>query len=304
MRLALEHTAAGLMLLGALGCSSSDEAAPARAPGPVNDAYTALTAGRIERAPELAQALDAHVAQQPDDGMATFYSGLMRFWHFAEGTPAPGENLFDAGPAIVERIAGSRSFLPDDARVPGFLGLTRTLFGTLGADQEMLAAGENDLSDSIEMLPAYGYFLRATAKGIAAAKTPAFDMAVADLGRLTEACGYTRAPDGSFEYLPGPQDYQHHVCNNEGIVPHVFEGVFVTYGDFALKAGLDTETVRALYKSAQNSPNYATWPFAAALEQRLTDLEANAALYADADPANDPRQWTLTNQVCVGCHQK
>ena len=292
-----------LSLSGATGCGSSDEP-PEREPGPVANAYAALTKGEITRAPELTQALDAHLKQAPADGMATFYSGLMRFWHFAEGTPSSGENVLEAGATLVERIAQSREFLPNDARVPGFLGLTRTIFGTFTADQAMLDAAQNDLTDSIAMLPAYGYFLRATANGFKPASSPEFATAVTDLERLTEACGYIKAADGSFEYLAGPQDYQHHVCNNESIVPHVFEGVFITYGDFALRYGMGADRVRAIYKSAQNSPDYPSWPFAAALEQRLADVEANAALYADADPANDPAPWTATKQVCVGCHQK
>src|SRR5262245_40446090 len=114
-------------LLGSTACGSSDQ--PAERPaGPVTNAYAALTAGEIERAPELTRTLDAHLEQRPDDGMATFYAGLMRFWHFAEGTPAAGENLVELGGKIVERIAHSRTFLPEDARVPGFLGLTRTIY--------------------------------------------------------------------------------------------------------------------------------------------------------------------------------
>jgi hypothetical protein len=298
------YAAVGATLAGSIGCSGTDDAAAPQKPGPVGEAYAALTAGEIERAPQLTAALDAQVQATPDDGMATFYAGLMRLWHFAEGTPAAGANLADEGAAIVERISHSRSFLPTDARVPGFLGLSRTLLGTFTADPAMLATADSDLSDSIAMLPAYGYFLRATSKGFSAANTPEFAMAVSDLGLLTEACGYTQGADGSFRYLEGRQDYQHHVCNNEGIVPHVFEGVFITYGDFALKHGDDVERVRAIYKSAQNSPTYASWPYAAALEQRIADIDANAALYADGDPSNDPAQWTLTKQVCVGCHQK
>ncbi len=295
------YAAVGMSLAG---CGGSDDAPAPENRGPVAEAYAALTAGQVERTPELTGALDAHIEQAPDDGMATFYSGLMRLWHFAEGTTAAGYSPTDEGTVIVERIHHARSFLPKDARVPGFLGLSRTLLGVFTGDQAMLDTADSDLSDSIAMLPAYGYFLRATSKGFFSASSPEFATTITDLEKLTEACGYAKGADGSFQYLAGPQDYQHHVCNNEGIVPHVFEGVFITYGDFALKAGLGADRARPLYKSAQNSPTYSSWPHAAELEQRLVDVEANAALYADTDPVNDPVQWTLTKHVCVGCHQK
>ena len=129
-------------------------------------------------------------------------------------------------------------------------------------------------------------------------------MAISDLAALTDACGYETDASGSFQYLSGRQDYQHHVCNNEAIVPHVFEGVFITYGDYALKAGFAPDKVRAIYSSAKNSPTYADWPFAHELEKRLEQIEVRAGLYADQDPFNDPPLWTAGKWVCVGCHQK
>ena len=306
MRLAFPPTVASLSLLlsTSIGCSGADDAPPVADNGPVGEAYAALTAGEVHRAADLTAALDARMQQAPQEGMTTFYSGLMRFWRFAEGEPNPQVSLVDEAATIVERIERSRTYLPEDARVPGFLGLTRTLLAMFKSDQAMFEHADRDLDDSIQMLPAYGYFLRATSKGYPPPSSQQFQTAISDLAKLTEACGYTQDSSGSFQYLSGPQDYQHHVCNNEGIVPHVFEGVFLTYGDYALKAGFAPDRVRAIYNSAKNSPTYARWPYASALEQRLAEVEARAALYADQDPLNDPPMWTQGKQVCVGCHQK
>jgi len=295
----------GLVLAGSIGCSGADDApAPSTDDGPVGKAYAALSAGEIARAPELTAALDARLQQAPEEGMTTFYSGLMRFWQFAEGQPDPQVSLADETSTIVDRISRSRSLLPNDARVPGFLGLTRTLLAMFKSDQAMFDHADRDLGDSIQMLPAYGYFLRATSKGYPAASSPQFQTAISDLAALTEACGYTQDASGSFQYLSGPQDEQRRVCNNEGIVAHVFEGVFLTYGDYATKAGFSPDKIRAIYSSAKNSPTYAKWPFSSELEKRLDQVEARLALYADQDPLNDPPMWTQTKQVCVGCHQK
>lgn len=293
-----------VLLIGSIGCSGA-EAPPASGDGgPVAEAYAALTAGEVARASELTAALDARVQQSPQEGMPTFYSGLMRLWRFAEGPPNPDLVPADEMTTIVDRIARSRDFLPKDARVPGFLGLSQTLLAMFKGDPAIFEEADRTLADSIAMLPAYGYFLRATSKGYQAANSPGFALAISDLAKLTEACGYATDASGSFEYLSGPQDYQHHVCNNESIVPHVFEGVFITYGDYAIKAGFEPDKVRAIYNSAKNSPTYADWPFAAELEKRIDQIEERAALYADQDPSNDPALWTAGKQVCVGCHQK
>src|SRR6185503_6326526 len=114
-------TALGMVLAG---CGADDPPATSGADGPVAKAYAALTAGEIARVAEVTAALDARREQAPDEGMTTFYSGLMRLWRVAEGEPNPGA-LSDEMTTIVERISGSRAYLPSDARVPGFLGLSR-----------------------------------------------------------------------------------------------------------------------------------------------------------------------------------
>jgi len=250
--------AASLLCAGSIGCSGAEDGSlVSEDRGPVAEAYAALTAGEVARAEELTAKLDARVQASPHEGMPTFYSGLMRFWRFAEGPPDPNRVLADEMTTIVDRITRSREFLPNDARVPGFLGLTETLLAMFKSDPAMFEQADNTLADSIEMLPAYGYFLRATSKGYQPANSPGFELAISDLAKLTEACGYATDASGSFQYLSGPQDYQHHVCNNEAIVPHVFESVFITYGDYAIKTGFEPDKVRAIYNSTKNSPTYA-----------------------------------------------
>ena len=158
--------ALGLLLASSAGCSSAEDGRPTPSErGPVSEAYAALTKGEVARASELTAALDARVEQAPEEGMPTFYSGLIRLWRFAEGAPNPELQPASEMTTIVERISHSRSFLPNDARVPGFLGLSQTLLAMFTADAAIFEAADRTLADSIEMLPAYGYFLRATSKG-------------------------------------------------------------------------------------------------------------------------------------------
>ena len=87
-------------------------------------------------------------------------------------------------------------------------------------------------------------------------------------------------------------------------MPHAWEGYFAGFGDIALKAGLGAERARAIYRSAQNSPAYATWPFKELLEKRIANADRLAAAYGDANPLNDPAVWALEGNICLECHQE
>ena len=48
----------------------------------------------------------------------------------------------------------------------------------------------------------------------------------------------------------------------------------------------------------------ATWPFHALAQQRVATAAARVALYADADPANDPPIVGTGREACVYCHRE
>jgi hypothetical protein len=110
--------------------------------------------------------------------------------------------------------------------------------------------------------------------------------------------------NGTYQYPTDKRTDRSRICANEGIVPHSWEGYFANFGDIALKSGLGAERARAIYRSAQTSPTYATWPFKEVLEKRIADADKAAAAYADADPLNNPTVWALDGNICLGCHQE
>ena len=72
-------------------------------------------------------------------------------------------------------------------------------------------------------------------------------------------------------------------------------------GNGLVKAG-QVEAAKVIYADAQYADNYATWPYRDVLEAiAASDLDARAALYADADPSNDP-PLSVPNRSCVYCH--
>ena len=62
------------------------------------------------------------------------------------------------------------------------------------------------------------------------------------------------------------------------------------------------DAARVMYANVKYADNYATWPYRDVLETIAgSDLNARAALYADADPKNDP-PLSVPNRSCVYCH--
>lgn len=55
--------------------------------------------------------------------------------------------------------------------------------------------------------------------------------------------------------------------------PHGVEGFFVYMGDALTKRG-DAATAKAIYANARKAPEYASWPFASVLEDRVAKVDA------------------------------
>jgi len=186
----------------------------------------------------------------------------------------------------IAHFGRAQELMPDDFRVPGFFGLAQLSIGTLTGDEASTQRGLRTLDRAIALYPAYGYFLRATATSGRAKDDRLFATTLGDMERMAEACLLQKGSDQVAYLYPDASDAVPHprVCSNAGIVPHVWEGTFISFGDMALRSGAAAARVRALYRTAQVSPVYATWPFAPMLEQRIQDVETNAALYADTKP--------------------
>ena len=306
---------------GQASASPATAASPAPAVSPAADvdaggvvaadsiaqAYAALTRGDPSTIDATLEALDRALAARPDGGFENFYAGTFRIWKLSEGSLGLGDilrtpNLADE---TLDRLGRARMLMPDDFRVPGFLGLAQVNAGNLSSDDAMLQKGLATLDQAIAQFPAYGHYLRAMSTSGLAKDSALFRGAVDDMAALTKACVLTES-DGEVAYVypsgptaaPSP-----HVCLNDGIVPHVWEGIFITFGDLALKSGASPARVRALYRSAQTSPTYASWPFAKLLEQRLARVDSDVKLYADDNPLNDPEIWATEGHICTGCHK-
>ncbi|MDP8999622.1 MAG: hypothetical protein M3O46_05865 [Myxococcota bacterium] len=265
-------------------------------------AYKALIAGESDKAPALIQAVDGVVLRDPNDGRATLYSGFMRLWDMDQGHLDPLQ-LLDTATTAINRFSLVRQLLPDDDRGPGILGLTRVKVGRATGNSAMVSQGLSDLDAGIAIFPAYAHFLRAQATDTAPGNSADFAAVVSHMFAVLDACQQLPDASGVYMYPAGPLDTKRRPCNDEGIVFHVFEGFFLHFGDYLLKAGWTADKVRPIYRSAMNSPTFGHWPFAPQLQQRIEQADQRAALYADSDPTNDPILFSASGQQCLGCHQ-
>ncbi|TMA59951.1 MAG: hypothetical protein E6J75_02135 [Deltaproteobacteria bacterium] len=91
------------------------------------------------------------------------------------------------------------------------------------------------------------------------------------------------------------------LCANAGMAPHNTEGALLLFGDVYAKGGslTDAQTFYGLSNLLGGS-----WPFHALAQDRVATAAQRAALYQDADPADDPRIVGTGVEACAYCHRK
>lgn len=298
----------------AAACGASDTApnkssprsgAKQSTPDVTETAYAALTAGERDQLTQIIADVDDAVDKDPSNGRTTFYSALMRFWQQGDQIDLPSNPADEISDVqtMIDRFRKAQTMLPDDDRAPAFGGLAKVIISNVLGDSAMHAEGMGDLAKGIEIFPSYSHFLRALASAESPADSDDFTAVLPELQAVVDTCGIQQNADGSTGYLKGPLPSALRVCNDDGIVPHVWEGFMLNYGDLLLKGGKSADEARAMYGNAKLAPRFDKWPFAAALQDRIDHAEDRAALYADGDPSNDPKIWMQDGHVCTGCHQ-
>jgi hypothetical protein len=301
-----------LSSLAVAGCGADSSSTPSKSKPPAaveesatTAAYAALTAGEQDKVTEVIASVDDAVAMNPDDGRAVFYSAIMRFWQLGEEIQLPVNALDELTEAktTVDNFRKAQAALPNDQRAPAFGGLAKVVIGKIISDTDMQSEGMSDIDHGIDIFPSYSYFLRALASAESPADSDDFASVLPNMQSVLDTCKATKDSTGEYAYEKGPLPSALRVCNDEGIVPHVWEGFLINYGDLLLKAGKGADEARTMYHAATQAPRFDKWPFASALQDRIDKADARAALYADDDPSNDPKIWMQDGHICTGCHQ-
>jgi hypothetical protein len=226
----------------------------------------------------------------PSDGRTWLFLGLDHLWIAAEGdktNPLTVEHL-----VLAERfLTRAQELRPTDGRIPSWLvpvrmslaGLTNTK-GDRKAEKDRILRG---LLDAYAKDPTFHSFVIALLGFDAGRETPEFQRGLVALQSAHGGCVGSADP----------------TCANRPRWPHNQEAYVTFEADYELKAG-HTARARELLLGVQRIPSYPQWPFRSETEDRLHNLDAYAALYADADPGNDPPHLMASSQglVCQRCH--
>jgi hypothetical protein len=309
-------------LLGAgLGSGQSVQAEPAgqrRSTAAIEHFWTIYHGNQYAAIPEVQTELQD--ALQHDPGNPALYAllGATRFWHIGEYTRDANPNpsvLQQDMPAAVQLFQQALeldnhgphpiTYINDD-HFPGYLGITTVHAGQMSNNPNIIAQGDQMLDYAVYQFPEFNNFNRWAAHNTDPKDSATYKKALDSLWQGLDACVggvIDRANPDVAPYLHLQTSVgRKKACWSEGdIAPHSFEGYMLNLGNGLVKAG-QVDVARIVYGNAKYAGNYTTWPYRQVLEAiASSDLNARAALYADADPSNDP-PLGVPNRGCVYCH--
>lgn len=273
---------------------------------PTATAYAALVRGDYGALPAVIAALDDAVVRDPKDESSAFFAGVMHLWRMTQRNDDPSYTASDFASdtqAAFADLDSARKLDPRDPHAAAFYGIAEVNAGNLVGNQKPIDDGRQVLEDAVPLYPAYVHGVQALAFGALAKDHPDFPRAAEALAATVNACDPGAADAGtlSFTYSADVPADRRGACSDDGVVAHVWEGFWLTYGDIVAKQG-DAAKAQVAYENAKNAPTYDRWVLTDVLEQRLNDLDSRTKLYTDADPANDPTTWMEEGHLCVGCH--
>jgi hypothetical protein len=314
----LASTLLTLALLG--GCSDlAVRAAPAKQPQPSTSAlarhatvsfWDAFSNARYDDIPSVQRLLTAAYLENPADPKVALLLAHTHLWKVAERarlTPVPPEITDHL--AVAERyFTEARVLAPDDARIPGWLGAVKLALGNVHHEEGLTREGYYLLKRSTEDVPHFHLFTFSFVLMNRPYDSPRFAEGVDAIWRNLELCSGRRFDRPHLvidqaAYRAG-RDFGdgRHVCYN-GRIPHNVEGFFLHFGDVMVKSG-QREAALTAWRAVKDVPEYATWRFKPALEERLADVDGWMTRLRDADPKNDPPVLSASTMACTGCHAR
>jgi hypothetical protein len=224
-------------------------------------------------------------AVSPDDARINLLLGLNHLWLAAEGdmtNPTTIDHLI-----LAEHfLARARKLDPSDRRIPSWLAPVRLSLAGIHKDKDTREQSLRDIQAAYAEDPNFHSFTMALLGVGSGRQSPEFQRGLAALRATPGGCAEAEDPS----------------CENRPRWPHNREAYITFFADYELKAG-HTDRARALLVRAQQEPTYSSWRFRSEVEDRLKNLEAYAALYANADPGDDPPHLMVNGgSMCQSCH--
>ncbi len=275
--------ALALTLLTACGGPAAEQDAGADA-GPAGAALIAegealfwrALSGEVELRRTAIATLAQGLALEPDHPRGTLIYAMAVLSAIAEDMDF--RYAGDLEPAFVRAIEAN----PDDPRIPGWYGTVRVAMARALGDEAALAEAIDAMIEAADRWPDFNNFSLAIAFIGLPLDTPYPAMALERLEAIAD-CGERTD-----------------VCRNDN-VPHNVEGSLMTFGDVHARLG-DVERARSYYTLALEQPTAASWAYREDAQAFLDAVDERAALWANDDPADDPRLFSAGRTSCVGCH--
>lgn len=224
-------------------------------------------------------------AVSPDDARVNLLLGLNHLWLAAEGDMT--------NPTVIDHLILAEHFLaraqkldPSDRRIPSWLSPVRLSLAGIHHDKEARDQSVRDIEAAYAEDPNFHSFTLALLGVGSGRESPEFQRGLAALRATAGGCAEAEDPS----------------CENRPRWPHNREAFTTFFADYELKAG-HADRARDLLIRTQQDPDYPRWRFKNEVEDRLKNLEPYAALYANADPGDDPPHLMANGgSMCQSCH--
>lgn len=270
--------------------------------------------------PEVEAELERAIQLDADNPTLYALLGAAHFWHVGEASRIPGQDRnvlaqdMPTAASLFQKALDLDYYSPhligyvNDDHLPGYLGITTVHTGQEFRNPGLAAKGDSILDFAAYQFPEFNNFNRWAAHLDDQKDTDTYKKALESLWQGLDSCVAGTVDRNNPDLKP----YLHlftsvgrkKACWWGGeIAPYSFEGYMFNLGNGLVKAG-QIDAARIMYANAKYAANYSTWPYRDVLEAiEASDLNARAALYADADPTNDP-PLNVPKRSCVYCHAK
>jgi hypothetical protein len=274
--------------------------------------WQTLHGGEYQKIPEVLSALKAAYLENPNDAVTAAHIGWMHVWRLAERARlASGPR----DPGITDHAVLARKYFeeavrlnPREARYLGFYGSMLMAEGTIHKDEKLRRRGYYVMREAVAAWPEFNYFTAGYGFSTQPHDSPLFRDGLEYQWLTLDVCAGEKVdranPDFAKYMRRETKEGPKRVCWNSWIAPHNFEGFFLNFGDMLVKAG-DPDTAVKIYRDAQHTPDYASWPYKGVLEDRLRDAGRNVeAFRQDSPPPGASTLMARSTYACMGCHQR
>lgn len=222
--------------------------------------------------------LEAATVSHPDNGRAHLFLGMCSLAALAE------DNDLSALPKIEPALEKAITLSPEDKRIPGWLATVRVQTARILGDEAKTKQAIDEMIAAADLYPEFNNVSLAIAFTGFPLDTPYPAMAVQRLEAIVN-CGETDEK-----------------CRDNPAAPHNVPGSAMLFGDVYARVG-DKTSASSYYTAALSAPSSSNWLLRADAQAALDGLDARAAAWTDADPANDPAFFLSGKRTCTACHQ-